>query len=77
MDQGFKALNSTQTGQSGIVSEGSMSGQVDCSHAFITDLSNQNVRAMIVFHFRGGDSYQECFPSLTIYLGKSILQNPL
>ena len=43
-----------------------MSGQGDCSRATTMDLSNRDVRAMILYDFLGGKSYQEYFSSLTI-----------
>ena len=44
---------------------GNMSGEGDCSHAFTVDLFNRDFRAMILYDFLGGKSYQECFVSLT------------
>ena len=44
---------------------GNMSGEGDCSHAFTVDLFNRDFRAMILYDFLGGKSYQECFLSLT------------
>ena len=39
------------------------------SSAFSMDLSNRDFRAMIVYDFLGGKSYQECFLGLPICFG--------
>ena len=47
-----------------------ISGQGDCSRASIMDLSNRDIRAMILYDLLGGKSYQESFSSLSKCFGE-------